>query len=126
MGGTGEIKRSELSGPTQQNLDKLEDLGFDFADSASVIAVIQGRPSRGKWVPSRTAKSFVISGTDPTGSPVTYMRHETKTVGAGQTYLVTPHGRILVTELLGKRRGARPSSITSKKARKFYEGLVRK
>jgi len=70
------IPRQSLSSRTQGNLNQLEDLGYDFGGTAIDFPVS-----------GSTRHSFVISGIDPSGVPVTYVRRETRHKAAGQTRL---------------------------------------
>jgi hypothetical protein len=121
---TDKVTRASLSLRTKQNLDKLEDLGFDFDSVALKHKVLQ---SNSKWnggLPTGTAYSVFIKGTDPTGKVVTFCRYETKNSQAGQTFLRTPKGVIQVSHMLKNKCEGR-SSYGSKKANSYYSALLK-
>lgn len=117
---TTAVSRSELTSHTRKNLEDLEVLGFNFEETATCIA---RRSSAVHWSGRHSSPSFVVAGTDPEGAPVKYWRYEAASPAAGQTFLVTPHGRIRVSEIL--ERLPRPSTrrvrgLTAKRAEKHY------
>ncbi len=79
------VSVEDLSSRSRQNLQFLrENLSIDFDDQATVI------PVRQVWSGGEVkglAKSFIIEGIGPDGEEMVFFRKETKSPGAGQTYL---------------------------------------
>lgn len=81
----------EFSTPTRKNLQKIEILGYKWADYFWKSPVDQG---------GSIAFTYAIPGTDPNGQPVFFLRKETASKGAGQTYVVWEKKRVFASALV--------------------------
>ena len=108
------ILRAELTPTTQRNLEALERHGYVFDTHAYKMDVVQRiHPQRSEHaVPrrlspsTRTAHSFAVLGTSPKGEEAIYVRWETLSAAAGQTWLYIDgkrHRLLHILQELGER-----------------------
>ncbi len=88
------IPRSCLTKITQDNLNRLEEYGFDFEDIAYMF------PVRG-----RNARSYIIVGIGPCNEHTKYVRYETENPTAGQTLLYIDGERYQMNRVLVRMEG---------------------